>query len=72
MEVKIVNCEQTKVAVLQHRGAPDLLNDSVGILSNGERRADFPQLNPARLSGLPMTILIRQNRINSVSTSVVR
>jgi len=29
MEVKIVDFPQTKVAMLQHRGSPDLLNDSV-------------------------------------------
>lgn len=31
MEVKIVEFEETKVAVLEHRGAPGLVNDSVGV-----------------------------------------
>src|SRR3989339_888208 len=31
MEVKIVNCEPIKVAMLKHYGPPDLVNDSVKI-----------------------------------------
>lgn len=30
MDVKIIDFQQTRVAVLEHRGAPDLLNDSAG------------------------------------------
>ncbi len=47
MEVKIINFEQTPVAVLEHRGAPDLVNDSVKIFIDWRKTSG---LSPVKTS----------------------
>jgi AraC family transcriptional regulator len=37
MEVRIVDCEQTKVAALEHRGPPELVNDSASVFIKAAR-----------------------------------
>ena len=47
MEVKIVKFEKTKVAVLEHRGAPGLVNDSVRIFIEWRKESG---LSPVKFS----------------------
>jgi AraC family transcriptional regulator len=47
MEVKIINFKQTRIAVLEHRGAPDLVNDSVKIFIDWRKSSG---LSPVKTS----------------------
>lgn len=47
MDVNIISCPSTRIAVLQHRGSPDLVNATAARLSPGVRRADYRPSPPA-------------------------
>jgi AraC family transcriptional regulator len=52
MEVKIVNFEETKVAVLEHLGTPALINDSVGIFIDWRKTSGLSPVKSSRTFGI--------------------
>jgi AraC family transcriptional regulator len=52
MEVKIRNFKQTPVAVLEHRGPPDLLNDSVKIFIDWRKSSGLSPVNTSDTFGI--------------------
>ncbi len=47
MDVNIISCPSTRIAVLQHRGSPDLVNATAARFIAGVRRADYRPSPPA-------------------------
>ncbi len=52
MEVKIVEFEKTKVAVLEHRGAPALINDSVSIFIDWRKTTGLSPVQSSKTFGI--------------------
>ena len=52
MEVIIRDCEKTKVAVLEHRGAPTLVNDSVKIFIDWRKQSGLSPVKSAQSYGI--------------------
>lgn len=72
MDVNIISFPTTRIAVLQHRGSPDLVNATAARLSPGVKRADYRPSPPAIPGGSPGTIRRPPRRGNFVLTSAVR
>lgn len=53
MEVKIVDFEETKIAVLEHRGSHALLNDSIMQFIEWRKASGLAPLNSSRTIGIP-------------------
>jgi len=52
MEVKLSNFKQTKIAVLEHRGAPALLNDSVKIFIDWRKNSGLSPVGASQTFGV--------------------
>jgi AraC family transcriptional regulator len=52
MEVKIVNCEPIKVAMLKHYGPPDLVNDSVKIFIDWRKTSGLSPVKSSQTFGI--------------------
>jgi len=52
MEVKIVNCEPIKVAMLKHYGPPDLVNDSVKIFIDWRKTSGLSPVQSSKSFGI--------------------
>ncbi|HQS57887.1 MAG: AraC family transcriptional regulator [Gallionellales bacterium 35-53-114] len=52
MEVKIVNCEPVKVAMLKHYGPPDLVNDSVKIFIDWRKTSGLSPVKSSKSFGI--------------------
>jgi AraC family transcriptional regulator len=52
MDVKIVNFEATRVAVLEHRGAPELLNDSVSMFIAWRKESKLSPVTTSKTFGI--------------------
>lgn len=52
MEVKIVNCEPIKVAMLKHYGPPDLVNDSVKIFIDWRKTSGLSPVKSSKSFGI--------------------
>ena len=52
MEVRIVEFEKTKVAVLEHRGAPGLVNNSVGIFIEWRKASGLSPVKSSKNFGI--------------------
>ena len=52
MEVKIVNFKETAVAVLEHRGAPERVNDSVRIFIDWRKESRLSPVKTSRTFGI--------------------
>ena len=52
MEVKIVEFEKTNVAVLEHRGAPGLVNDSVGVFIEWRKASGLSPVKSSKTFGI--------------------
>lgn len=53
MEIKIVNFNETKVAVLEHRGDPELINDSVSIFIAWRKESKLSPITSSDTFGVP-------------------
>jgi AraC family transcriptional regulator len=52
MEVNIIDVEETKVAALEHRGAPALVNDSVGIFIEWRKTSGLSPIKSSKSFGI--------------------
>lgn len=52
MEVNIIEVEETKVAVLEHRGAPALVNESVGIFIDWRKSSGLSPVKSSKSFGI--------------------
>ncbi len=52
MEVRIVDCEPTKVALLEHRGAPELVNDTARIFIEWRKASGLSPVKSSRTFGI--------------------
>lgn len=52
MQVNIVEFEETAVAVLEHRGAPELVNDSVKVFIDWRKQSGLSPVNSSRTFGI--------------------
>lgn len=52
MEVRIVDFEQTKVATLKHRGAPELINDTVKIFIDWRKASGLSPFKSSKTFGI--------------------
>lgn len=52
MDVKLIEFEETKVAVLEHRGAPALINDSVGIFIEWRKASGLSPVKTSKTFGI--------------------
>jgi AraC family transcriptional regulator len=52
MEVNIVNCEPTKVALLEHRGAPELVNDTARTFIEWRKASGLSPVKSSRTFGI--------------------
>jgi AraC family transcriptional regulator len=52
MEVNIIDVEETKVAVLEHRGAPALINDSVGVFIDWRKTSGLSPVKASKSFGI--------------------
>ena len=52
MEVKIIEVEETKVAVLEHKGPPALINDSVGIFIEWRKASGLSPVRSSKSFGI--------------------
>ncbi|PJA28410.1 MAG: AraC family transcriptional regulator, partial [Zetaproteobacteria bacterium CG_4_9_14_3_um_filter_54_145] len=68
MEVDIVDFAETRVAVLEHRGAPELVNDSVMQFIEWRKQSGLSPLKTSRTLGLvyddPATVVPEQFRFD--------
>jgi AraC family transcriptional regulator len=52
MEVNIIDVEETRVAVLEHRGAPALINDSVGVFIDWRKTSGLSPIKSSKSFGI--------------------
>ena len=52
MEVKIIDFNETRVAALEHRGAPELVNDSVKEFISWRKQSGFSPINTSLTLGI--------------------
>ena len=52
MQVKIINSEETPVAALEHRGAPELVNDSARIFIEWRKTSGLSPLKTSKAFGI--------------------
>ena len=52
MEVKIVNFEQAKIAAFEHRGAPELVNDSAQIFIEWRKQSGLSPVKSSKTFGI--------------------
>jgi AraC family transcriptional regulator len=52
MKVKIVDFEQTKVAAIEHRGAPELVNDSAQIFIEWRKQSGLSPVKSSKTFGI--------------------
>jgi len=52
MEVSIINFEETRVAALEHRGAPELVNDSARVFIEWRKASGLSPLKTSKTFGI--------------------
>lgn len=52
MQVNLLEFEETRVAVLEHRGPPELVNDSVKVFIDWRKQSGLSPVNSSRSFGL--------------------
>jgi AraC family transcriptional regulator len=72
MDVKIVDFQATKVAALEHRGAPELLNDSVAKFIAWRKESKLSPVKISRTFGIALTIRTASPLKHSASISAAK
>jgi AraC family transcriptional regulator len=52
MQVNIIEFEETAIAVLEHRGSPELINDSVKVFIDWRKQSGLSPVNSSRTFGI--------------------
>jgi len=52
MEIRIVDCEHTRVAALEHRGAPELVNDSASVFIEWRKASGLSPVTSSKTYGI--------------------